>query len=121
VQSERVFLLFSSKLLLFSCNFFNLDAKFFGNRPFLIFGERLLGPRECSSRKSALSAYWQEGLSFPDLALHKSHFFLLKSLIIATTAFTLPFFAVSIAISLALIISLGAVAATLIGRGLVDE
>jgi hypothetical protein len=57
------------------------------------------------------------GFSAPQIA----PFFKLKTLIIATTAFTLPVFAVLIAISSALIISLGAVAATLIGRGSVDE
>ncbi len=46
VQSEHVFLLFSFKLVLFSSNFFDLDANFFGNWPFLIFRERFLGPRE---------------------------------------------------------------------------
>ncbi len=45
-RSESVFLIFSSKLLLFSSNFFNLDAKFFGNWPFLVFGERFLGAWE---------------------------------------------------------------------------
>ncbi len=34
-QSERVFLLFSSKLVQFSSNFFNLDTNFFSIRPFL--------------------------------------------------------------------------------------
>jgi hypothetical protein len=42
-------------------------------------------------------------------------------LITATTAVTLPVFAVLIATSSALIISLGAVLATLIGWGSVDE
>ncbi len=37
VQSERVFLLFSLKLVQFSSNFFDLDANFFGVRPFLEF------------------------------------------------------------------------------------
>ncbi len=37
VQSERVFLLFSSKLVQFSSNFFGLDANFFGIQPFLDF------------------------------------------------------------------------------------
>ncbi len=36
-RSEHVLLLFSSKLVLFSSNFFDLDANFFGNRPFLVF------------------------------------------------------------------------------------
>ena len=36
-QSERVFLLFSFKLVQFSPNFFNLDANFFGIWPFLDF------------------------------------------------------------------------------------
>ncbi len=37
VQSERIFLLFSIKLVQFSSNFFDLDAKFFGIQPFLDF------------------------------------------------------------------------------------
>jgi hypothetical protein len=37
VQSEHVFLLFSSKLVGFSSNFFDLDANFFGVRSFLDF------------------------------------------------------------------------------------
>jgi hypothetical protein len=36
-QSERVFLLFSSELVQFSSNFFDLDANFFGIRLFLNF------------------------------------------------------------------------------------
>jgi hypothetical protein len=36
-QSEHVFLLFSSKQVQFSSNFFDLDANFFGIRPFLDF------------------------------------------------------------------------------------
>jgi hypothetical protein len=36
-QSERVFLLFSSKLVLFSSNFFDLDTNLFGIWPFLNF------------------------------------------------------------------------------------
>ncbi len=44
--------------------------------------------------------------------------FLLKMLITVTTAVTLPVFVVSIAIVSAIVVSLGAVAATLIGRGL---
>jgi hypothetical protein len=48
-------------------------------------------------------------------------FFSLRMLITATTAVTLPVFAVLITISLALVVSLGAVFATLIGRGSVDE
>jgi hypothetical protein len=57
VQSERVFLLFSFKLVLYSSNFSNLDASFFGIRPFLVFRERFLNPWEISSRKPALSAF----------------------------------------------------------------
>jgi hypothetical protein len=49
------------------------------------------------------------------------HLFLLKMLITATTAVTLPDFAVSIATSSALIISLGAVTATLIGQGVSEK
>ncbi len=36
-QSERVFLLFSFKLVQFSFNFFDLGANFFGIQPFLDF------------------------------------------------------------------------------------
>ncbi len=36
-QSECVFLLFSTKLVLFSFNFFELGANLFGIRPFLVF------------------------------------------------------------------------------------
>jgi hypothetical protein len=74
-QSEHVFLLFSIKLVQFSSNFFNLDANFFGIRPFLDFWERLLDPRVFSSGISTLSAFWQEGLSFPRLALRNVHLF----------------------------------------------
>jgi hypothetical protein len=69
----------------------------------------------------ALSAFWQEGFSFPQLALCNLHLFSLKMLITVTTAVTLPVFAVLIAISSALVVSLGTVLATLIGRGSVDE
>jgi hypothetical protein len=89
-HSEHVCLLFSFVLMLFSSNFFDLNVNFFGNQPFFIFGERFLGLRENSSRKLALSAFWQEGISFLDLALCKSHLFLLKMLITATAAVTLP-------------------------------
>jgi hypothetical protein len=36
-QSEHVFFLFSCKLVQFSSNFFDLEANFFGIRPFLDF------------------------------------------------------------------------------------
>jgi hypothetical protein len=36
-QSERVFLLFSIKLVQYSSNLFNLGANFFGIQPFLDF------------------------------------------------------------------------------------
>ena len=36
VRSERVFLLFSFKLVLFGSNFFDLDDNFFSNRLFLV-------------------------------------------------------------------------------------
>jgi hypothetical protein len=62
----------------------------------------------------ALSAFWQEGFSFPQLVLCNLHLFLLKMLITATAAVTLTVVAVLIAISSALIVSLGAVLATLI-------
>jgi hypothetical protein len=69
----------------------------------------------------ALSAFWQEGFLFLQFALRNLHLFSLKMLITATTAVTLLVFAVLIAISLALVVSLGAVSMTLIGRGSVDE
>jgi hypothetical protein len=71
-----------------------------------------------SSEKLALFAFWKEGLSFPRLALHNLHLFFLKNLITATTAVTFLVFAVSIVISSAFVVSLGAVLTTLIGRGL---
>jgi hypothetical protein len=77
--------------------------------------------QEFSSGKSVLSTFWQEGFSFPQLALRNLHLFSLKMLITATTGVTLPVFAVLIAISLALVFSLGAVSATLIRQGSVDE
>jgi hypothetical protein len=83
-QSEHVFLLFQ-----FSPNFFDLNANFFGIWPFLDFQERLLDLQVFSSGKSALSAFWLEGFSFPRLALRNLHLFLLKMLITATTAVTL--------------------------------
>ncbi len=118
VQSERVFLLFSFKLVQFSFNFFCLDANFFGIWPFLVFWERPLNQQVFSSGKSALSTFWQEGFSFPRLAPRNLHLFLLKMLFIVTTAVALPVFAVLIAISSAFNVSLTAVLATLIGWGL---
>ncbi len=120
-QSEHVFLLFSFKLVLYSSTFFNLDANFFGIRLFLVFEARFLDPQEFSSRKLALSAFWQEGVTFLRLALCDLHLFLLKMLITTTTAVTLLVFAVLIVISSALIVSLGAVLATLIRWGSVDK
>jgi hypothetical protein len=105
----------------FSSKFFDLGANFFGIRPFLGFWERLLDQREFSSGKSALSAFWQEGLSFPRLALHNLHLFLLKMLITATTTVSFRIFAVLLAISSAFVVSLGAVSTTLIGWGLWDK
>jgi hypothetical protein len=117
-RSERVFLLFSFKLVQFSSNFFKLDAYFFGIRPFLSFSERLLNLQVFSSGKSALSAFWQESFSFPESALRNLHLLSIKMLITVTTAVTLPAFAVSIAISSAFVVPLRAVLGTLIGRGL---
>jgi hypothetical protein len=54
-------------------------------------------------------------LLVPGLSALRIASFLLKILITATTAVTLPVFALSIAISSALVLSLGAVAATLFG------
>jgi hypothetical protein len=78
----------------------------------------LLGLREFSSGKTALSTFWQEGSSFPQLALHNCVLLSLQMLIIVTTTVTLPVFAVLIAISLALVFSLWVVLATSIGRDL---
>jgi hypothetical protein len=94
-QSERVVLLFSSKLVQLRSNFFDLGANFFGNLPYLIFDERFLGPREFSSGKSALSIFLQEGFSFLELLLRKLHPFFLKMLTTTTTAVTFPVFAVN--------------------------
>ncbi len=107
--------------MIFSSNFFNLDANFFGNRPFLVIRETFPGVRGFSSGKSALSVFLRESFSFLELALYKFHFFLQKMLITATTAVTLPVFAVLIAISSALMLLIGAVLATLIGWGSVDN
>ncbi len=60
-------------------------------------------------------------LPFLELALRKFHFFLQKMLITTTTAVTLLVFAVLIAISSALMLLIGAVLTTLIGRGSVDN
>ncbi len=103
---------FSIKLVQFSSNFFDLDANFFSIWPFLKFWERLLDPRVFSSGILALSAFWQEGLSFPRLALRNLHLFLLKMLITVTTAVTFPVFAVLLAISSAFVVSLRAVSMT---------
>ncbi len=65
-QSEHALLLVSSKLVQFSSKFFNLDANFFSIRPFLNFWERFLGPREFSSRKSALSTFGEKASHFRD-------------------------------------------------------
>jgi hypothetical protein len=69
-----------------------------------------------SSGKSALSAFWQDGFSFLQLALRNLHLFPLKMLITVTTAINLPVFALLIAISSAFVVSLRAVLATLIRR-----
>ncbi len=120
VQSEHVYLLFSFKLVWFSSNFFDLHANFFGYWPFLVFRERFLDLREFSSGKPALSAFWQESFLSPELVSCKLHSFLQNMLITVTTAFTLPVYALLITISSALMLSLGAVVATLIRWGLVD-
>jgi hypothetical protein len=67
-QSGHGFLLFGLKLLQFSSYFFDLDANFCANQPFLVFRERLLGPWEFSSRILALSDFWQDSFLFPELA-----------------------------------------------------
>ncbi len=72
---------------------------------------RKIGSFHLLARRLLISA-----ISTPQLA-----FFSLKMLITATTAVTLPVFAVSIAISLALVVSLGAALTTLIRQGSVDE
>jgi hypothetical protein len=63
-------------LVLFSFDFFNLDATFFDDQSFLIFRENFLGPHEFSSGTSALSAFWQESFSSLELVLHELHLFL---------------------------------------------
>jgi hypothetical protein len=136
-KSECVFLLFSSKLEQFSSNFFDLDANFFGNQPrpthvcelvidmpryvgyhnaavswstgiFL----REIGTIHLSARRLLIPGFSAPQIAsfFPKNAHHRDH-----------TTITLPVFAVLIVISSALILSLGAVAATSIGRGSVDE
>jgi hypothetical protein len=107
--------------VLFCSNLFDFDTNFFGSQPFLVFEERFLRMQEFSSCKLALSAFWQESFSFLQLVLRSWHLFSRKMLITATTAVTLPVLAVLIAISSALVVSLGAVVATLIGRGSVDK
>jgi hypothetical protein len=69
---------------------------------FSIFEKGFLYLWEFFSRKLALSSFWQEGFSFPRLALCNLHLFSLKMLITGTTAVTLLAFAVSIVISSAL-------------------
>jgi hypothetical protein len=101
--------------------FFNFGTNFFGNRTFLVFCKRFLNSQEICSGKLALSSFWQVSFSFPGLAFHELHFFLQKMLITATTAVTLPVFAVSIAISSALMLLLGAVLAALIELESVDN
>jgi hypothetical protein len=64
-QSERVFLLFRIKLVQFSSNFFNLDANFFGIRPFLDFLRKASQSTGIFLQKIGSSAFWREGLSFP--------------------------------------------------------
>jgi hypothetical protein len=113
VQSMCDFLQFSFKSVLFSTNFFKLGTILFNIQPFFVFRERFLGLREFSHRKSALSAFWQEGFLFPGLALCNLHFFLQKNLITATTTVTLPVFAVLIAILSAHVL--------LPGRGCIDN
>ncbi len=118
---ERVFLLFSIKLVQFSSHFFDLEANFFGIRPLLDFCEGLLDPWVFSSGKSALFAFWRKGLSFLRLTLSNLHLFFLKMLITATTTVTFPVFAVPLAISSAFVVSLTAVLTILIRGGLGDE
>jgi hypothetical protein len=116
--SKRVFLLFSSKLVQFSSNFFDLDANFFGIWPFLNFLRKAFQStgiflwKICSFHLLARRLLISE-ISAPQLAS-----FFLKMLITLTTAVTLPVCAVSITISSAFVVSLGAVLATLIGQGL---
>ncbi len=71
---------------------------------------------EFSSGKLALSAFWQESFLVPGLALRDLHFFSQKMLITVISTVTFPVFAVSIVISSALMLLLGAVLTTLIGR-----
>jgi hypothetical protein len=75
-QSYHVFLLFSFVVVLFSSNFFDLGANFFGNRLFLVFRENFLDSREYPPGKSALSAFRREGFLSLELALCELHLFL---------------------------------------------
>jgi hypothetical protein len=92
-QSEHVFLLFSSKLVQFSSNFFDLGANFFGIRPFLVFWERLLDPRVFPPENCHFLPLGKKASHFRDSA-PQLVFFSLKMLITATTGVTLPVFAV---------------------------
>jgi hypothetical protein len=78
-------LLFILQLVLFSSNYFDLGANFFGNWPFLYFRESSLDLQEFSSRKLALSNFWQVGYLFLGLGLCNLHFFFKIMLIAATT------------------------------------
>ncbi len=46
--------------MLFSSNFFDLDAYFFGNQPFLVLGEKFLNLQEFSSRIMALPPFGEK-------------------------------------------------------------
>jgi hypothetical protein len=66
-----VILCFLALLVLFSSNFFDLGANFFGNQPSPVFRERFLDPWKFSSGKPAFSAFWQEGFLSLELVLRK--------------------------------------------------
>jgi hypothetical protein len=83
----------------------------------------LISEKGFSIRGYFTQEYWHfppfgEKASHSRTAPLSLHLFLQKNLITVTTAVTLAVFAVSIATSSALAISLGAVSTTLIGQGL---
>ncbi len=121
VQSEHVFLLFSSKLVQFSSNFFNLGTNFFGIQPFIIFWEMLLDPRVFSSGKLAFSTFLARRLLISTTSAPQLASFFTKNAHYRDYRCHLTGFAVLIAISLASVVLLWAVLATLIGRGSIDE
>jgi hypothetical protein len=79
VQSERVFLLFGFKLVLFSSNFFHLDNNFFGKCPLLVFRERFLGLQESFLQEISTFRFLARRLLIPGLSIPQIASFLLKN------------------------------------------